>query len=113
MISFADFHKVVYGWDVEFWKEKGVRYCVIFVKLTQSMNDMLWVQYIDFTKREVNAGLYLYTNLEDALQWIENEKQKELVALNFQKREIEAKIDSVYNYYEDIRIDEIPDVMPN
>lgn len=113
MISFAGFHKVVYGYDVEYWKEKGVRYCAIFVKLTQSMDDMLWVQYIDGTKREVNGKLYLFTKVDDALRWIENEKQKELFNLNIKMKELEAKIASVYEYYSDIRVDDIPDVMPN
>ena len=96
-----DFYRILYGWDTENYLTEGVKYCAIFVKLTESLNDNLLVQYSNGTKRRV-AGMFLFTDLEDALEWITNKKQSEIdeidskiYQLNVSKEKIEQKYSGI------------------
>ena len=91
------FFRILYGWDVENYLTEGLKYCAIFVKLTESLNDNLLVQYSNGTKRRV-AGMFLFTDLNDALIWIERRKRDEIdeidskiYHLNVSKEKIEQK----------------------
>ena len=95
------FFRILYGWDTENYLTEGLRYCAIFVKLTESLNDNLLVQYSNGTKRRV-AGMFLFTDLDDALEWITNKKQSEIdeidskiYQLNNSKEKIEQKYSGI------------------
>ena len=95
------FFRILYGWDVENYLTEGLRYCAIFVKLTESLNDNLLVQYSNGTKRRV-AGMFLFTSLDDALTWVSLRKQSEIddidskiYQLNVSKEKIEQKYSGI------------------
>lgn len=83
----------------------GIRYCAIFVKLTESMNDDLLVQYGNGTKRRV-AGMFLFTDLDDATAWVHQRKQAEIDALDSQIYQLNVAKDKVYQTYAGINIEE-------
>jgi hypothetical protein len=87
----------------------GIRYCAIFVKLTESLTDRLVVQYTNGTKRSV-AGMFLFTDQALALAWLEDQKQKELSALNIKITEINAQIEDVYKRYLNVPMESAPKV---
>lgn len=95
-----DFYRVLYGWDTEFYLTDGIRYCAIFVKLTESLADDLLVQYINGTRRRV-AGMFLFTDQTLALAYVEEQKQKEIAALNSKIKELEDQKEAVYKKYLD------------
>ena len=89
------------GWDTENYLTDGVRYCAIFVKLTESLNDALLVQYTNGTKRRV-AGMYLFTDKEQALAWVEEKKLSELNAVDNQIYQLQIAKEKIYQIYSGI-----------
>lgn len=94
------YFRILYGWDVEFYLTTGIRYCAIFIKLTESLADELLVQYVNGTRRRV-AGMFLFTDQALALAYVEEQKQKEIAALNFKIKELEDQKEAVYKKYLD------------
>lgn len=106
MIS-LDFYKILFGWDVEHFLTKGIRYCVIYIKNTESLSDDLLVKYSDTTKRRV-AGMYLFTDKTLALAYVDEQKRKELLDFEFKIKELEAQKELVYKKYLDAPLIEPP-----
>ena len=99
------YYRILYGWDVENYLTDGVKYCAIFVKLTESMSDALVVQYKNGTKRRV-AGMFLFTDLDQALEWIESRKQLEINSLDNQIYQLGVAKEKVYQKYAGIIIED-------
>jgi hypothetical protein len=95
-----DYYRILYGWDVEFYLTSGIRYCAIFIKLTESLSDNLLVKYVNGTHRRV-AGMYLFTDQSLALAYVEEQKQKEIAALNSKIQELKDQKEAVYKKYLD------------
>lgn len=87
----------------------GIRYCAIFIKNVESFGDELVVQYETGGPKEIVPGIYLFTDKNLALQWVEDRKQRELNDLNAQIIDLKSKIDAVnYNYAQVTIEDEKP-----
>jgi hypothetical protein len=100
-----DYYRILYGWDVENYLTDGIRYCAIFVKLTESLNDSLLVQYGNGTKRRV-AGMFLFTDLDDATAWVNQRKQAEIDAIDSQIYQLNVAKDKIYQAYAGVNIEE-------
>jgi hypothetical protein len=100
-----DYYRILYGWDVENYLTDGIRYCAIFVKLTESLNDNLLVQYGNGTKRRV-AGMFLFTDLDDAVAWVHQRKQAEIAAIDSQIYQLNVTKDKIYQTYAGVNIEE-------
>lgn len=100
-----DYYRILYGWDVEKYLTDGIRYCAIFVKLTESLSDNLLVQYGNGTKRRV-AGMFLFTNLDDAVAWVHQRKQAEIDAIDSQIYQLNVAKEKVYQTYAGVNIEE-------
>jgi len=94
------YYKILYGWDAEFHLTAGVRYCAILIKNTESLSDDLLVQYANGVRRRV-AGMYLFTDKSLALAYVEEQKQKEIAALNSKIKDLEDQKEAVYKKYLD------------
>lgn len=100
-----DFYRILYGWDAENYLTDGIRYCAIFVKFTESLNDNLLVQYGNGTKRRV-AGMFLFTDLDSAVAWVHQRKQSEIDAIDSQIYQLNVAKENVYRTYAGINIEE-------
>lgn len=93
-----DYYNILHGWDVENYLTDGIRYCAIFIKLTEGLTDDLLVQYTNGTKRRV-AGMFLFTDKQLALDWVAGRQAKEIEALQTQIKEMADAIDRVNQVY--------------
>lgn len=100
MLNSRDFYRIIYGWDAEFYLTAGIRYCAIFIKNTESLSDDLLVQYSDGRKRRV-AGMYLFLDKPLALAYVEEQKGKELTAIDVMIKELQDQKEAVYKKYLD------------
>lgn len=100
MVS-RDFYRILYGWDTEEYLTRGIRYCAIFIKNTESLNDDLLVQYTDGTKAR-RPGRFLFTDKTLALAYVEEIKQGKIAALNFKIKELEAEKEMIYKLFLDM-----------
>lgn len=99
------YYRILYGWDVEYYLTDGIRYCAIFLKMTESLSDNLLVQYGNGIKRRV-AGMFLFADLDDAVAWVNQRKQAEIDAIDSQIYQLNVAKDKVYQTYAGIRIEE-------
>lgn len=100
-----DFYRILTGWDVENYLTVGIRYCAIFIKNTESLEDDLLIQYEDGTRRRV-AGAFLFTNKDLALAWVSNKQAEEISAIQSQITDLMSKIDDVNYAYGQVTIEE-------
>jgi uncharacterized small protein (DUF1192 family) len=100
MVS-RDFYRILYGWDTHDYLTHGIRYCAIFIKNTESLSDDLLVQYTDGSKAR-RPGRVLFTDKTLALAYVEEIKQREIAALNFKIKELEAQREAVYKKFIDM-----------
>ena len=105
-----DYYKILTGWDVENYLTEGIRYCAIYVKLTESFDDDLLVQYVNGTRRRV-AGMYLFTDKSLALAWVEDRRLKEISAINAQIAELFNQIDNVNYAYAQVTIEDAKEAL--
>lgn len=99
------YYRILYGWDVENYLIDGVRYCAIFVKLTESLADALLVQYADGTKRRV-AGMFLFTDLDQAKAWVEERKKMEINDIENRIYQLRVSKDEVHQTYANVRFED-------
>lgn len=100
-----DFYRILHGWDVENYLTEGLKYCAIFIKNTESLSDDLLVQYSNGIKRRV-AGMFLFTNLDDAVEWMQKRKQAEIDVIDNQIYQLNAEKEKIYQSYANISIEE-------
>lgn len=100
-----DYYRILHGWDTENYLTDGVRYCAIFVKLTESLSDNLLVQYKNGTKRRV-AGMFLFTDLDLALAWVEARKQAEINDLDSKIYQLQIAKEKVYQKYAGVIVED-------
>jgi len=101
-----DYYSIIKGWDVELFLTKGIRYCTIYKKNTQTLKDSLLVEYTDGTRRFVN-GIYLFTENSLAIQYIEEHRNRRINELKFAQIELNAKIEKVIKDYLNIKNEKI------
>ena len=100
------YYRILYGWDVEnYLIEKKIRYCAIFVKLTESLSDNLLVQYKNGIKRRV-AGMFLFTDLDQALAWVESRRQSEINDLDNKIYQLQVAKEKVYQKYTGVVVED-------
>lgn len=99
------YFRILYGWDVENYLTEGIRYCAIYIKLTESLSDNLLIQYGNGIRRRV-AGMFLFTDLDDAIAWVHERKQSEIDAIDSQIYRLNAAKETIYQTYANINIEE-------
>ena len=100
-----DYFRILYGWDAENYLTDGTRYCAIYIKLTESLSDNLLIQYGNGIRRRV-AGMFLFTDLDDAIAWVHERKQTEIDAIDSQIYRLNAAKETIYQTYANINIEE-------
>ena len=100
-----DYYRILYGWDTENYLTDGVKYCAIFVKLTESLADNLLVQYKNGTKRRV-AGMFLFTDLDQALAWVDARKQAEINEIDNKIYQLQVAKEKVYQKYAGVVVED-------
>jgi hypothetical protein len=100
-----DFYQIIHGYDVEHYLQpEGVRKCQIFVKLTESLTDVLLVEYTNGKRRRVN-GQYLFTDKQNALKWVDEQKALMVNDLTFQISQLNHQLENVHRQYSRILIE--------
>jgi hypothetical protein len=106
-----EFYQLLHGWDTELYLTEGVRYCQIFVKLTESLTDQLLVQYTTGVRRKV-LGMYLFTDLDLAKAYVEKMRQMEMSEIYVKIRELENDLDKILETYLSVNYEEAPLLQP-
>jgi hypothetical protein len=100
-----DYYQILHGYDVELYLgPEGIRKCQIFVKLTESLTDVLVVEYTNGTRRKV-AGQYLFTSKEDVLKWVDEQKTLKINDIAFAIQQLTADLENIHKQYSRILIE--------
>lgn len=100
----SEYLAILNGWDVENYLTDGVRYVTMYIKTNQSLTDDVLVKYTDNTRRMVN-GTYLFTDINDVRNWLEDQKENETTDLQVQLLSVQADIASIERKYSFINIE--------